>query len=107
MPVLDDLYNDSYDWQIPDSAKVSDRALQNFKTYEYINALKEIRPGLTMIIMHCTDVSPAFKYISDSGFVRKGDMLAMLDPALKSWIEKNGIILTSWKDLMERRAKIR
>jgi len=107
LPVLDDLYNDSYDWKIPDSAKTSDRALMKFKTFEYIRALKEIRPGLTMIIMHCTDPSSTFKYISDSGYVRKGDMLAMLDPALKSWIVKNGIILTTWKELMERREKIR
>lgn len=107
LPVLDDLYNDSYGWPVPDSAKKNDRALQHYRTYEYINALKEIQPGLTMVIMHCTDPSPDFQYISDSGYTRKGDMLAMTDPALKKFIKENGIILTTWREVLEKRKSIK
>jgi hypothetical protein len=107
LPVLDDLYNSSYDWVIPENAKTNEAALQEFKTQQYINALNEIKPGITMIIMHCTDPSPVFSYISDSGITRKGDMLAMIDPMLKQYIENKGIILTTWRELMERRKKIK
>ncbi len=107
LPVLDDLYNDSYDWPVPDSAKTSDQALQHYRTAEYIKALEEIKPGITMIIMHCTDPSSTFHYISDSGYTRKGDMLAMLDPALKKYIEDHHIILTTWRELLERREKVK
>jgi predicted glycoside hydrolase/deacetylase ChbG (UPF0249 family) len=54
LPVLDDLYNYSYEWQIPDDIKNDDKKLQAFKTQKYIEAIKAIKPGVTMIIMHCT-----------------------------------------------------
>jgi hypothetical protein len=34
-------------------------------------------------------------------------MLAMLDPALKKYIQDNGIILTTWRELKQRRDKIK
>ena len=107
LPVLDDLYDASYGWQVPDSAKESDEALQHYRTHAYIRALEEIKPGITMVITHCTDPSPVFKYITDSGYTRKGDMLAMLDPELKKYIEDNGIILTTWRELLDRRGKVK
>ncbi|HVX49177.1 MAG TPA: polysaccharide deacetylase family protein [Chitinophagaceae bacterium] len=105
LPVLDDLDNNSYDWQIPDSAKNDDVKLQHFKTARYIADLKQLQPGVTMIIMHCTATSPQFKYITGSGDVRRGDLLAMLDPAFKKALENEHIILTTWRELMQRRTK--
>ena len=60
-----------------------------------------------MIIMHCTQTSEIFQYISDSGPVRRGDLLAMTDPELKKYIKKEGIILTTWKEMKERRDKLK
>ncbi|HWB24731.1 MAG TPA: polysaccharide deacetylase family protein [Chitinophagaceae bacterium] len=105
LPVLDDLDNNSYDWPIPDSAKNDDAKLQHYKTAKYIADLKQLQPGVTMIIMHCTATSPQFKYISNSGDVRRGDLLAMLDPAFKKALEDEHIILTTWRELMQRRMK--
>ena len=59
-----------------------------------------------MIIMHCTKPSEIFSYISDSGPTRKADMLAMLDPVFKKALQDEGIILTTWKELKERRLKL-
>lgn len=103
LPVLDDLHNLSYDWKVPDSVATSDKKLQEWRTRKYIESFKRLRPGVTMVIMHCTDPSPNFKDISDSGLLRKADMLAMLDPRLREYIKKEGIILTTWKELQERR----
>lgn len=106
LPVLDDLYNYSYEWKIPDDIKNDDKKLQAFKTTKYIEAIKTIKPGLTMIIMHCTNTTEVFQHISDSGPTRKGDMLAMMDPAFKKALNDEGIILTTWRELKERRMKI-
>ena len=106
LPVLDDLHNVSYDWKIPPAMVNNDRAMQAFKTNLYIKALKELKPGVTMMIMHCTNPSPVFKEISGSGPTRKGDMLAMLDPAFKKALQDQGIILTTWRELKQRRDSI-
>jgi hypothetical protein len=60
-----------------------------------------------MMIMHCTDPSSTFKYISDSGPLRKSDLLAMLDPKFKQALKDNKIVLTTWRELMERRKKVK
>jgi hypothetical protein len=56
-----------------------------------------------MVIMHCTATSEIFPYISDSGPVRKGDLLAMLDPQFRKALQDEKIVLTTWRELMERR----
>ena len=105
LPVLDDLHNYSYDWTVPVAAAKDDKKLQAFKTGKYIEALKSLKPGITMMIMHCTATTEVFPQISDSGPTRRGDLLAMLDPALKKALQREGIILTTWRELKERRDK--
>lgn len=107
LPVLDDLYNDSYSWKPTPDIYADDKKLQAYKTQKYIEVLKSLKPGVTMVIMHCTNTTEVFPYISDSGPTRKGDLLAMMDPALKKFIEKEGIILTTWREMKERRDKIK
>jgi chitin disaccharide deacetylase len=107
LPVLDDLHNMSYGFNYPKEEKVSDDELQKFATANYIETIGKLKPGVTMVIMHCTAPTEVFPFITDSGRIRKGDLLAMTDPALKRFIEKEKIILTTWRELMERRAKIK
>ncbi|MBS1948171.1 MAG: polysaccharide deacetylase family protein [Bacteroidetes bacterium] len=106
LPVLDDLHNTSYDWEIPDEIKNDEKKLQQYKTQKYIEALKTLKPGLTMMIMHCTAPTEVFQYISGSGPTRKGDMLAMIDPQFKKALQAEGIILTTWREVKERREKL-
>jgi len=106
LPVLDDLHNTSYEWKIPADIAENDQKLQAYKTAKYIDALKSLKPGITMIIMHCTDPSPVFKYITGSGPVRKGDLLTMINPVFKKALQDQGIILTTWRELKERRDRI-
>ncbi len=103
LPVLDDLHNYSYGWTIPDSVKNDDVKLQQYKTQKYIEAIKSLKPGVTMMIMHCTKTTEVFQHISDSGPVRSGDLLAMTDPAFKKALQDENIILTTWRELMQRR----
>ncbi|GAB4042109.1 polysaccharide deacetylase family protein [Spirosoma jeollabukense] len=101
LPVLDDLDGSITSQNLP--AGTSDDALQKFKTQKFIELLNSTKPGLTYIIMHCTAPTPTFDQISSSGQSRKGDMLGMMAPALKAFVEKEGIIVTTWRELMERR----
>lgn len=107
LPVLDDLENSSYGWKGPESGDKSEKALQKYKTQKYIEAFKNIKPGLTMVIMHCTIHSEIFPKITDSYPTREGDFLAMMNPELRKYIEKEGIILTTWREAMERRQKVK
>ncbi|MDQ6481735.1 polysaccharide deacetylase family protein [Dyadobacter sp. LHD-138] len=107
LPVLDDLENSSYGWKGPESGDKSEKALQKYKTEKYINAIKNIKPGLTMVIMHCTIHTEVFPKISDSHPTREGDFLAMIDPELRKYIEKEGIILTTWREAMQRRQQVK
>lgn len=104
LPVLDDLHNVSYGWEYP--AKADDKALQKFATTKYIETIRELKPGLTMVIMHCTSPSEIFEMISGSGIKRKGDLLAMTDPAFKRFLLAEGIILTTWREVFKRRQAI-
>lgn len=106
LPLLDDLLNSSYDWEPPANIK-TDQQLQKWRASLYEKAMLQLKPGVTMVIMHCTDPSPVFSEISDSGPKRKADMLAMLDPGFKKFLKDNGFILTTWRELMERRKKVK
>jgi hypothetical protein len=72
LPVLDDLHTESYNWKIPEDVKTDDKKLQKFKTRKYVEALQSLRPGVTMMIMHCTATTEVFPHISDSGPLRRG-----------------------------------
>lgn len=106
LPVLDDLHNESYGWPIPKEIAGDDQKLQAYKTAKYIEGIRSLKPGLTMMIMHCTATSEIFQHISDSGPVRRGDMLAMMDPALRKAIAGEKIIITTWHEMMEKRKAI-
>ena len=106
LPVLDDLHNISYDFSYPKDKVLTDTELQQISTKQYIESFKQLQAGVTMVIMHCTQPTEVFKYISESGNTRRGDLLAMLSPELKKYIADNGIILTTWRELKERRDKV-
>jgi chitin disaccharide deacetylase len=105
LPVLDDLHNLSYNFEYKPG--MTDDELRRFATSRYIETIRELKPGLTMVIMHCTKPSEIFSLITDSGQIRKGDLLAMTDPALKAFLQKENIILTSWREVMERRSRLK
>lgn len=103
LPVLDDLHNTSYGWRMPAGMGRSDSELQKWRTEMYKKTLDELKPGVTMVIMHCTDPTEVFQHIASSGDIRKADMLAMIDPEFRAYLKDRGFILTTWKELHDRR----
>ena len=104
LPVIDDLHNVSYDWKTSDQMK-SIKAIRKYKTEKYIESFKELKPGITFVITHCSIDSEIFPHITSSGSIRLGDLEAMKDPALKKYLAKEGIIVTTFRELIERREK--
>lgn len=94
LPVIDDVFADTYDWKTTD------------KKAQFIDLLKNVKPGITEIILHCTRPTEEFPVISPSLDTRYGDLLAMLDPDVKKTVEDEGIILTTWRELKARRDKV-
>jgi hypothetical protein len=94
LPVLDDLHNYSYEWKRED------------KVESYVEIIRSLKPGVTMMINHCTDPTENFPVISGSTQTRLGDLEAMLHRDIKKAIEEEGIIMTTWRELKERRDKV-
>jgi hypothetical protein len=107
LPVLDDLHALSYEFIYSNEKKLTDAELQKLATDQYKKTIQLLKPGLTMVIAHCTSPSPIFQYISDSYNIRKGDLLAMTDPEFKKFLTDQGIILTTWREVKVRRDKIK
>ena len=105
LPVLDDLHNQSYGWRLED-VENTDENLRAMKVERYSEAFRELEPGVTMMILHATDAGATFPFISGSGPTRRGDFLAMIDPELRRVIDEEGLILTTWRELGERRRAV-
>ncbi len=93
LPVLDYIHTDSYSWKTRDK-----KAL-------YIRELRNLPPGITEMIIHCTKPNEVVDVITNSRELLYGDYFAMIDPDVKKVIEDEHIILTTWKELHERRKK--
>lgn len=95
LPVLDDATGVSYDWKTLDEKK---RML--------MKVIRELRPGVTEFIVHCTLRDDHFDAISESGATRQADYDVMVDPEIKQLIKDEGIILTTWRELKKRRDNV-
>jgi len=95
LPVIDDLVTQ------PTQARDYAGRKEELKTL-----LRNMEPGITEIIVHCTDPTEVFAYISGSGSAREAEMQLMTDPDIRSFIESEGIVLTNWRELKERRDRV-
>lgn len=92
LPVLDDLLNETYGWSRFEEKKSN-----------IIQALRSLKPGVTMIIVHCAHPTEEFPAFTQSSETRLSDLRVMTDPELKRVIEEEGILLTTWSELKKRR----
>ena len=95
LPVIDDLVTS------PTSADSYEGRKE-----QLIKLLGEMKPGITEIIVHCTMQTEVFSHISGSGPAREAELRLMTDPDVKKFIDNEGIILTTWRELKERRQRV-
>ena len=97
LPVLDHIHSDSYDWKTTDIDE---------KVGLYVDAIRNLKPGITYMIIHCTKPDDMIGKINGNRDFLYGDYHAMIDPRTKKAIEEEGIILTTMKELKARRDKV-
>lgn len=93
LPVIDDLHTGTYGWK-PEE-----------KTEKFLAFLRDLKPGITEILFHASIPTEEFPLITTSSASRHADTKALTDPEVKKLIQERGIILTTWKELKERRKK--
>ncbi len=92
-PVLDDIITGTYDWKAED------------KKANYISTLRNLNPGLTEMIVHCAARTEEFMNVTHAAERWMADGEVMVDPEIRKVIEEEGIILTDWREIKERRDK--
>ncbi len=95
LPVLDDLETDPANGGGYEQRKAN-----------VIERLRNMQPGITQFIVHCTRPGPVFPSITGSGGKRLDELRIVTDPDVKKVIEDEGIILTTWRELKARRDKV-
>lgn len=91
LPVLDDVHTG---YGCKDSAD---------KKAQIIAFLREMKPGLTQFIVHATRPSENFKEVTGSGPMRLAELEALTSPEVKKVVEEEKVILTTWRELKQRR----
>jgi predicted glycoside hydrolase/deacetylase ChbG (UPF0249 family) len=95
LPVLDDLH----------TGTLHDKPEK--KQAQIIDFLRTVKPGVTQFIVHCTKTSESFAAISGSGPMRLAELNAMVSPEVKKVVDEEKIILTTWRELKQRRGKVK
>lgn len=92
LPVLDDLHTGDMAGKGPE-----------LKKQQVIDFLRTLQPGVTQYIVHCTRPTETFQHISGSGGMRLAELEALTDPEVAQVIKDEGIILTTWREMKQRR----
>jgi predicted glycoside hydrolase/deacetylase ChbG (UPF0249 family) len=95
LPVIDDLVTQ------PTNAPQYEQRKQ-----QLLKLLAEMQPGITQIIVHCTAPTEVFAQISGSGPAREAELRLMLDPDIRAFLQKQGIVRTTWRELKQRRDNV-
>jgi hypothetical protein len=89
-----------YFFSAPNGESYEDK-IQKFK--ELIRSLK---PGLTEIIFHPSELTDNLKSITNSWQQRAWEAQMFADPDLIQFFEDEGLIFTNWKEIMDRFKKM-
>ena len=68
LPVIDDLHASSYDWK------------EGSKSSRFIELLKQLQPGITMVIVHCSRPTEEFPLITGARWNDNGEPGCALPP---------------------------
>jgi predicted glycoside hydrolase/deacetylase ChbG (UPF0249 family) len=74
---------------------------QDVRKANYLKILRELKPGVNELIIHCGVDNDELKAITNSHANRDGDRRIFTDPEVMAEIKKLGIELVTWKQLRE------
>lgn len=72
------------------------------KRTNFFKLLESLEPGLTEIIFHPSVETENLKTITNSWQQRVWEATLFSDPEVKKYFSDNGIIITTWREIMER-----
>ena len=93
LPVLDDVHTATYGW--PPSEKKK----------RFLQLIRELKPGVTEILFHCSIPTEEFPLITSSSESRHADARILTDPEIREAMQKRGILFTTWRELKKRRSE--
>lgn len=95
IPVVDCMIDDPYG------------ATVDQKKDKYKAILQNLKPGINYLLVHCAVPSAEQVYLQGLSAASRwtADWQCMLDPEIKQLIKDQGIILTNWRELKERRQR--
>ena len=82
------------------------RPLSEQKNY-YMDVIRNLKPGITQIILHPSYDGPELEAITGSHARRDGDFRVSTDPAVAKLIRDEKVRLLTWREIGERQAKLR
>jgi len=91
LPVIDYVHTATYSWKTRDKEDL------------YVRDIRNLPEGVTEMIIHCTKPNPVIDEITNNRELLYGDYYAMISPRVRQAVEDEGIILTTWRELHERR----
>jgi chitin disaccharide deacetylase len=65
----------------------------------YKNLLRNLKPGVTMLIVHLGMNDPELKATTGAWEERYGDFLSFTDPEIEALIKELGVKLTTWREM--------
>ena len=71
----------------------------------YLETFRNLKPGVTQMIIHCGTDDAELQAITSSHFLRGDDARIFSDPAVKAEIDAMGIEIISWTQLTEMHRK--
>lgn len=72
-----------------------------FRRNLYLKAIREMKPGVTQIIIHCGIDNTELQGITSSSKNRDGDRVIFTDPEILKEIKSHGIEIITWKQFHE------
>lgn len=96
LPVLDVIDTSSYDWKIVET-----------RQQQFIDTIRNLKPGVTWFNVHPTMPTEEGKALSLNREILFSDYHVLISPEVKKAIEEEGIILTTWRELKQRRNAIK
>ncbi|MGC3943285.1 MAG: polysaccharide deacetylase family protein [Chryseolinea sp.] len=104
-PFDDEMMSVSAKYRLPkldNFTSVGTGATYEQKRDKFLTMIKSLKPGLTEIIFHPSVLTENLKTITGSWQQRVWEAELFSDPIVIEFFQKEGIIITNWKEIMKR-----